>query len=472
MGNEDNSLVDGTKLEEFGESFKAAADELYATKEEASGGHIILDSDNTQMTQRSKLKFDEFEVEDDSENGVTIVKNKKVTKIYGFIQNFSNLAPASDISYPSTVVNYQYRQMLTNEGTGTVTIGDWGEFLVKILKNKPYMVLGTGEADYQLDPSDYTKKTDGTASDVANTSYSGAGAFAWLNKLYYKEEYASDGNSRTVMFSTTPQTGFDPVGFVDDDSNELEGLWLAMFYQNANNSKTLANQTLAKSLTTDQQKTKIDAVGSRARFLGGPIMNILRDLLYMLFKSTDIQLQAGHGNCNGGSESALKHNPIVANGAVSGWKGTNDKKTANKYFHSMVLGTYDQWLRDPYTQLVSGTIMVSPYYNYSIGGSGYVNTGKTRSTNSAWEYPAKMEKLADAFGSEYKQENTGSTTTGCCDGHYYNASGTRVALRLGGCGDDLIDGPAALYLGDEASSAFWSLGAAVLLLPPAGYSPE
>ena len=93
--------------------------------------------------------------------------------------------------------------------------------------NKPWMVRADGTPDYRLDENDYTKKEDGTASDVSNTSYNG-GAFSWLAKIY-KQEYML-GNDRVVKFSMRERDGFEPVGFKDPSNNVLEGVWIPMFY--------------------------------------------------------------------------------------------------------------------------------------------------------------------------------------------------------------------------------------------------
>ena len=117
---------------------------------------------------------------------------------------------------------------------------------------------------------------------------------------------------------------------------------------------------------------------------------------------------------------------------------------------------------------------MSPNYNYNLAGNGYIDAGVTLQTNSAWWYASHLIPLADPkLGSQPKQENTGSTTTGICDGGPYgNTSGTRVALRLGFCNNDLVDGPAPLDLSSEASLADWAVGVGVILLPPAGYAPQ
>lgn len=391
-------------------------------------------------------------------------------KFWAFDQDFSNGDPASCITYPAGYENSEFDPMLTNEGTGTATAGDWGDFLTDTLKNLPYMVGEDGVADYQLDPTDYSKKAeDGTASDYNNTSYNG-GAFAWINKIYMKEEYAQDGNSRRVIFADGEYEGFEAVGF-NDGEDELEGIWIPMGYMDASGRVLVAGTTPVASKTCDQEWAIIQGKGTRSRFLGGPILNVLRDLMYMMFKNTDIQARAGHGRCSAGSQQVI-NNAKVDNGNVVGWKGTAAAtKALNKYFHSQVLGSYQQYLRDPYTLLINGQVYACDDYSYALSATGKTATGKTWGTSSAWNYPKKLEYLGAGLGSLPKYENTGSTSTGLCDGVYGNTSGTRVARRLGFCADGLVDGPSCVGLNDEASYASWSCGVGRALLPSAGYAP-
>lgn len=397
-------------------------------------------------------------------------------KYWAFNQNFEDKNPATTITYPTGFTNSNFAKMLTNEGIDKARYGGWEDFLKKTLKNYPAMVKKTGEMDYLLNPADYTKKKEGGAgSDYNNLNYNG-GAFAWLNRIYMRETYSGNKESREVQFADGPADGFTPVGFYDGENNVLEGIWLPMGYMDASGRTLIAGTTPVASKTCDEEKALIDGFSSRARFLGGPIMNVLRDLEYMLFKSTDIQLQAGHGRCNAKSQSQkVVANAVVANGAVEGWKGTkNTRIEMNKYFHSQVLGSYQLWIRDPYTITINGVEKMSPNYNYSLAGNGYINAGVTLSTNSALWYASHLIPLADPkLGSQPKQENTGSTSTGICDGGPYgNASGTKVAKRLGSYDSNLVDGPAALNLDNGTSHYSVYSGAAVILLPPAGYAPE
>jgi hypothetical protein len=165
------------------------------------------------------------------------------------------------------------------------------------------------------------------------------------------------------------------------------------------------------------------------------------------------------------------NNAVVPNGNVPGWYGTSDKSTLNKYFHSQVLGSYQQWIRDPYTITIAGKLYSTPNYIYDLTGANLYNTGISW-VSGGWFYPATTMDLGGKCGSFPGLDNGGSTSTGLCDGTYGNTSGTRVAIRLGSSSNGLGDGPAVVYLGDEASRAIWNYGAGLMLLPPAGYAPE
>lgn len=394
-------------------------------------------------------------------------------KYWAFNQNFADKNPATTITYPTGFANSNFAKMLTNEGTGTATYGGWEAFLKETLKNYPAMVKKTGEMDYALNPADYTKKKEGgAASDYKNMNYNG-GAFAWLNRIYMREIYSGSKESREVQFADGPADGFTPVGFYDGENNVLEGIWLPMGYMNADGKTLIEGTTPVTSKTCEQEKAIIDRFSPKARFLGGPIMNVLRDLEYMLFKSTDIQLQAGHGRCSASTgANAVVANAVVANGNVEGWKGTNNKKTMNKYFHSQVLGSYQQQLRDPYTIIIDGSEKISHNYNYDLTGDGYLSTHEELFNSSGWQYASHLIPLGDRrLGSRPKQENTASSSTGLCDGWTCSTSGPKVAHRLGDCRTVNVAGPALLSMSDGPSATGWGNGVGVILLPPAGYAP-
>ena len=396
--------------------------------------------------------------------------------IYGFKEYFGILDSESRIVPTDT--NADFTPMRRNSD-GTQDYGSWAGFPL-LEANKPYMVNKDGTVDYSLLGTDYTKKADGeTASDVSNASYAGAGAFSWLKKTYCKETYGTDdvGAYRHVQFafdnSHDQTSDFEPYAFMWDENTELEGLWVPMFYM-SDSGKTISGTQPIYGKTTDQERSILQGISERAVHFGGPVMNFLRDIAYLLTNSTDIQKHWGEGcmsayNSNGSPTYGVKKNAVVGGGQ---FYGTTGGTTLNKAFHSIVIQSFQQLLRDPMTLLSSGKMLVTPYYSkYSLTGAGYIDTGLTYASSSAWRYASKLTHV-DKFGSVHQDDNLGTTTTGCCDGQYYNASGVRVGRRLGSADSGLPDGPGYLGLNNEASFADWACGVGVLLCPSAGYSPE
>ena len=125
-----------------------------------------------------------------------------VDPIYGFIEHMNILSPTQRIEYIGLNKNFTPVSRNTN---GSISLNDWAGFEI-LEANKPYMVRSDGTPDYRLQDNDYSKKySDGSASDVANTSYDG-GAFSWLQKIYKNETVV--GDDRIVKFSLTKREGY------------------------------------------------------------------------------------------------------------------------------------------------------------------------------------------------------------------------------------------------------------------------
>ena len=401
--------------------------------------------------------------------------------VYGFIEHNGILSPGSRIEYIG--LNKDFSPLVRNKADGSMALNSWADFPV-IKANKPYMVRADGTPDYRMSETNYAQKESGGASDVANSSYNG-GAFSWLMKIYKNEEMV--GNDRIVRFSLTARDGYEPVGFIDPSNNELEGVWLPMFYGSilgASGSTpkmvSLSGMQPTHSNTTAQEKTAITNFSSRAVFLGGPIVETITDLLIMFAKTTNLQEAYGYGNCAGYDASqsptyGVKQNAIVGGGQ---FYGTDDQHSLNKIFHSIVLGSYQQWMRDPYEVVVNGRVKVSKNYTYDPTGAAYTDTGiavpdnKTWDTNhNALDYPAHFRTVPGYGSIPALGMDGGSSATGGCDGLWRKdpkQTFTGVCLRFGTCGTGLFCGLRARNWNSAATFAGWNIGAADLLLPPVG----
>ena len=391
-------------------------------------------------------------------------------EIYGFIEHMDILAPGQRIEY--TGANKDYSPITVNKETGQASYNSWANF-PWLLANKPYMVHSDGTADYRLNENNYAQKEDGSASDVANAAYDG-GAFAWAMKIY-KQEYTV-GSDRVVNFSISKRDGFEPIGFIDPSNRELEGVWIPMFYGTiiSDKMKCISGNQPCYNTATAAEKTAIDAFGSKAKFFGGAIVETLIDLMILFAKTTDLQAAYGNGNCSGYDASLAPTYGVKQNAVVGGGQfyGTSDGKSLNKIFHSIVLGSYNQWMRDPYVVCVNGKVKVSKNYNYDLTGAAYEDAGITHgkiNDNAAYgPVYAHIFRTIGGFGALPAAPYKGSTALGGCDGMWVNTGITAVALRFGGCDGGLTAGPRALALNGPAGNATWNVGAAILLLPPVG----
>lgn len=394
-------------------------------------------------------------------------------EVYGFIEHMNVLSPTARIEYIGA--NANHTPLTVNKTTGEANYGSWADFPV-LLGNKPWMVRSDGTPDYRLNEEDYTLREDGTASDVSNSEYDG-GAFAWVPKIY-KQEYML-GNDRVVKFSMTKRDGFEAVGFIDPDNNELEGVWIPMFYGSIVGSKmkSISETQPCYNNATSAGKTAIDAFGARAKFFGGPIVQTLTDLLIMFGKSAESQEVYGNGNMSGYNSSLAPTNGVKQNAVIRGGQfyGTSDGKSLNKILHSIVLGSWQQWMRDPYTLLVNGRYKVSKNYTYDLTGAAYHDTGislpKVLNADGSQKtgifYPHKYQTVP-GFGAVPVHPCKGSTSTGGCDGLWQNCDITAVALRFGACNYGTNGGLRCLFVYNAATNATWNIGAAILLLPPVG----
>lgn len=396
--------------------------------------------------------------------------------IYGFIEHNAILAPGSRIEYTGACKGYT--PLTVNKSTGAASLNSWAGF-PWLLANKPYMVHSDGTPDYRLNENDYTKKEDGAASDVSNTAYDG-GAFSWAQKIY-KQEYMA-GNDRVVNFSMKKRDGFEPVGFVDTDDNELEGVWIPMFYGSIVNEKMkcISGIQPCYSKTTAEEKTAIDKFGARAEFFGGPIVETLIDLLIMFAKTSNLQEAYGYGNSSGYDVSLTPTMGVKQNAVIRGGQffGTSDGKSLNKIFHSIVLGSYQQWMRDPYEVVVNGRVKVSKDYTYDPTGVEYTDTGIAvpdnkiwDATNNALDYPVHYRTVSGYGSIPALGMDGGGSATGGCDGLWRRdpkQTFTGVCIRFGYCVRGNACGLRARHWGDRGTHAFWDVGAAVLLLPPVG----
>ncbi len=367
-----------------------------------------------QLTTEQKLIYEIVNITDDYDQPI------EEPVIWGFIDHMNILDPSQRIEYIKT--NKNYTPLSISSSTHTADYGSWeGNPILEA--NVPAMIKANGTVDYYLDPDDYTKKLDGTASDVANTAYEG-GAFAYIPKVY-KREYIK-GNDRYVMFSMTKvNNDFKPVGFVDHLGNEYDGIWIPMFngtkvtQNGVDKILSIGTGTPINSLQISQEKTFLENSIVGVRFFGGAIVNVLYDLLVLFSKNSVLALTYGYGTRSCGANT-------VDNAVVNGGQfyGTFDGLGLNKALHSTMLLTNGYSFHDPYTNLFNGRLKISHYYYDLTGETEYtIDTG--HDCIGLWSgSPARIGEIIPDYGmildfsSEYNKgsEFMGYGVYGRCNG--------------------------------------------------------
>jgi len=159
----------------------------------------------------------------------------------------------------------------------------------------------------------------------------------------------------------------------------------------------------------------------------------------------------------------MKTNNVVGGGQ---FYGSSDGTSLNKILHSVVLGSYSQWMRDPYEVVVNGKVKVSKDYTYDPTGATYEDTGIMVPNIGNWTYPLDYYPVKGYGSIPIAPYSGGSTAEGPCDGTYVSntqSSITAASLRFGSCYYGAPDGVRARVWNRVAADTNWTLGFALFL---------
>jgi len=386
--------------------------------------------------------------------------------IYGFEIESTESDPSSNISYAvqydgENVENYNYTPAYMDYTNNSFNYGSWEN---AFFMPRPCMLKNDGTVDYYLNPNDYTKKADGTASDVADTSYGGNAMMEWGKggrKIWYKIVPDSTNNGATVYISDKQvDSGFHAYSFTGSDGTTLNDHFYTPIYNGSVvNSKlrSISGQTIMNNVAGGTEITYATANGT-GYYIETFADRILINLLLMLIgKNTNTQATFGNGHYTGGSAAGdlLKSGTMNDKGLFYGTSGTG---VGVKVF-GMENWWGNQWRRTAGLLNVSGAMKYKLTAPYNDSGSNYntVSGGTPDGTSSG--YVNKMIYTSD--GAMTTKTASGSDSTFYADGMWFNNSQTDYALFGGVCSAGLLCGAFACFLADTLSLAHWTVGAAL-----------
>lgn len=364
-------------------------------------------------------------------------------------------------SNPTTRVTYLYdaagmTPAKMNFTGGGFDYGDWGDIWF-VKNNRPVMLKTDGTVDYELNHDNHALKLDGTASDIANTSY-GGNAMSEIPLIWVKR-WSQNNYDYVVFCETQYDSTYKAYAHTDTDGNVLPVTYFPMYEGAVINSRmrSLSGQTPTASQTDEQETTAAQQNGDRWDKLSFSEINLMYEMCTMISCSTNSQGIFGCGNSS--SDTFLQTGTLNGAGQFFGY--TTTASAVKVFYCENFFGNY--WKRLRGLLLIDGIYYVKAVPPYDSTGDGYISTGMTP-TGTSGGYCSKMEMASDI--GRIPTVASGSETTYECDGLWFTNTDTRVALFGGNRGNGSRCGLSYWAVSNLASNVATNVVASLSCKPP------
>lgn len=423
---------------------------------------------------------------------VAVAINKDAGIVYGFHINNSESDPSSKVTYLKDAVGLTPAHM-----DYTNSVFDYGSWENAFFMPRPCMLKSDGLVDYYLDPDDYTKKEDGTASDVADTSYDGNAMMEWgrPGQKIWMKIIPDAGNLGGSIYIADHQADPD---FHDWAFHNCQGDSVDHFYTPIYNGSIISNKmrSLSGQQVSNKKTAPQEITAARLNNTGANVLwdiehysdvVLINALLILMGKSLHTQSVFGQGIHTSGSEAINNTFRTGVHNTKGLFYGTNAGTCASNDFANVVkvFGMENwwgfQWRRLLGWVLSDGVHKVKLTYKTEDGSSvnDYVETvdGTANTPTGTGFKSVAATTLSGTSGNYQKYEwfdeagmfpcgaLDGGSETYYCDACWYNNSGVRVPLRGGSSHGGAKDGAFSANLIYPASSSAWSCGAALSCKP-------
>jgi hypothetical protein len=406
---------------------------------------------------------------DNIANRVDVIEERldHETVIYGWHVDPDESDPADAITYLKDAVGMTPAAM----GASTFSYGSWNN---SFFMPKPCMLKFDGTVDYYLDPNDYSKKADGTASDVSDSTYEGNAMMEWPLIWWKYEPGTKEGegyffcsnrkiddtykcwcniDSKNQIIDHFYTSIYNGTG--TDKLRSISGVQLTSANGSGNASGTTEISRALANNTTEDVEWYIDVWADRM---------LINGLLILIGKSLDSQGVFGRGIDGGGQTSKEAY----VTGTLDD-KGLFYGDISGSSIAVKVFGMENWWglvwrRTAGLVGLANGTAAVKMTYGtadgttvegYNTTGNGYYIDTNIRPSSG---YVSKVRFNTLGF---YLPITIGaSTTTKWCD--YWNTNNSALTYTLvgGSSNDGATDGFSYFNLSYGFSNAGWLISAA------------
>ena len=397
----------------------------------------------------------------------------KTNIVYGFHINPSESDPFKAVTYLEDAVDKTPAHM--NYETGKFDWGDWSED--EFFMPRPCMVKYDMTVDYYLNPNDYTKKLDGTASDIGNSLYNGNAMMEWGkdgDKIWYKVVPDNGNANGASIYISNAQvdSGYKCWNFYDSSNTVRDHFYTAIYNGSYVSSRlrSLSGQTTGASRNVSTEisfarsnNTAGNLSGDRWYTETFGDRTLINYLLVLLGKSLDTQTVYGRGY------GSLNNTSTIETGTMNN-KGLFWGENTGKY-GVKVFGMENYWgniwrriaglMTDSsniYVKLTPNTADGSSGTTYTTSVTGMINTGVTSDQSSA--YCRYYKYFTNGYSVINDTGSNGSKNTYYCD-YGISYSGNYYACVGGAwCGGRLA-GPFCCHIGSSVLLSTSDLGVAL-----------
>lgn len=320
-------------------------------------------------------------------------------------------------SNPDTRIKYIYdavgmKPAAMNYQTRVFDYGDWQDvFFVE--GNYPCMLKNDGTEAYRLNPNDYSKKEDGSDSDVANVDFSGNAMSAI--PLVWVSQYQKGNYEYMIVCDMKYDESYHAYLHT-----RIDGTIADVFYERMFKVSGLFNQKLRSISGATSRANNIFQNGLNAARLNGSkwglsrfaSWNLFEVLLKIMSKTEDSQMAFGYGK-----SYAMKvgvTGTLNDKGAFYGYNGYLNEY--NKQFSVKVFHCEDWWgesseLREGLIN-IKGRLVQKATPPFNLTGEGYKEVLTYSSQGGRGGFVSKT-LMTDA--GRFPIEFAGSESTFTCD---------------------------------------------------------
>lgn len=404
---------------------------------------------------------------------------QKAAKVYGFHINPNESDSYAAVTYLLDAVGMTPAKM----GTTTFDYGSWADVF---FMPKPCMVKPDGTVDYYLDPNDYTKKTDGTDSELAtvptdnllaNVSYTNNAMMEW-GKIWFKYvPGTADGEWSFYVSNQNVDGTYKCWCNINSKNEEIDHFYTAIY--NGVGCKSKMRSVSGVQLTTTNEADTTTASEEISAALANNTTTdvewytevwsdrlLINALLYLMGKSIDLQGTYGQGISSGGQSAKQNYitGALNTNGLFYGH--VDDETTAVKVFGMENLWACC-WRRIAGCTLDDDVLKVKMTYDnadgstahgYNTTGDGYLNFGSVPTTNN-W-----LSKITADTDKGYKPSGVQTSSSLYYKDYFYqNQEGKRYLLLGGNSNNVRVSCGFFCSLANGVFYAIWATSAALSL---------